>query len=319
MRMRNLIIGLTFTGALAILGSSTTHAAPLDPQQVPKDPKWVIHFDADQTKTSTVGSAIIDEVLARPDTQQGLDMLLRLAGFSFPNDLHGVTLYGDAFGEEHNVVLVHGTFDSNRVLGVLELAPSYTNEIYGDREVVSWEDKGKTMYGSFLRNDLIAIARSADLVKRAADVLDKKAETMAPLAGAVPAKDAGVLMYVEGRGLAELAKTQQASPAMANVESAWITMGENADKQLFAKGHVEAPDAQRAQRLLRAAEGIRAIVSMKAAEADADDRLQMADELLTKLKLSQTEQGVDLSFETPAEKVVEAIKSQVLRRPAAVK
>ena len=319
MRTYNLIAGLTIAAATSFVAVPNLHAAPLDPQQVPKAAQWVIHFDADQTKASTVGSAIIDEVLARPDAQQGLDMLLRLAGFSFPKDLHGVTLYGAAFGEEHNVVLVHGDFDSNRVLGVLELAPSYTNELYNGHEIVSWEDKGKTMFGSFVRKDLIAIARSADLVQRAVDVLDKKADAKGPLAENVPAKEAGVLMYVEGHSLAELAASRKASPALANAESAWVAVGESEDKQLFAKGHVESPDAHRAQRLLRAAEGIRAIVSMQAAQDGADERVQLVDELLAKLRLTQTEKGIDLAFQTPAQKVVDAIKAQVLGRPADVK
>lgn len=305
------LLGLSLAACLLLGAAPTAQAAALDPQQVPKTAKWVVHLDADRAKASVVGTALIDELLGRPEAQEGLDRLLRLAGFALPKDLHGITLYGTAFGEEHNVVLVQGAFDSNRILGVLELAPSYTNESYDAKEIVSWDDKGKTMYGAFLREDLIVIARSADRVKLAVDVMEKKAPPFTAMDNAAPLGDAGVLAYMEGSGLAELAKAGQASPVVRNAQSAWLAVGEDDGKQIFVRGHVEAPDAQGAQRLLRAGEGIRAIVSMRAAQEDADERIQLIDELLTKLQLKQTERGLDLSLATPAQKVVDVIKQGI--------
>jgi len=313
MRIKNVFLGLTAAATGFVATVSTSSAAPFDPQQVPSGVKWVIHLDADATKQSTVGTAIIDEILSRPDAQQGLDALNAFAGFSVPKDVHGVTLYGKEFGEENNVIILHGTFDANRILGVLELSPSFASEAYGDGEVVSWEDKGKTMYGTFVTSDRVVIARTADSVKLAIDVFDKKGTAMAPLATDATAPGAGVLAYVEGSGIAELAKTRRASAVVGNAESAWIVIGEDADKKVFAKGHIESGDTKQSEKLLKAAEGIRAIVSLQASEETADEKVKLMDSLLTSLKLTPTSKGIDLAWQTPAATVVDAIKAQVLK------
>ncbi len=234
--------------------ANAADAAPFDPKQVPAGVKWVIHVDADATKQSTVGSAIIDEILSRPDAQQGFDALQAFAGFSVPKDVHGVTLYGKEFGEENNVIILHGTFDANRILGVLELSPSFTSEAYGDGEVVSWDDKGKTMFGTFVTGDKVVIARNADSVKQAIDVFDKKQSDH----GAV-----GDGRDNAGCGGAGVHRRQAASPSWPRraghrgwsaTRSRRGSLGEDADKKVFAKGHIESGDTQQAEKLLKAAE-----------------------------------------------------------------
>lgn len=317
MRLRNVLTGLALTTAIGLsMATSPTLAAPFDPKQVPAEAKWVLHIDADVTKASTVGTAIIDELLSRPDAQQGLDALEALAGFNIPRDIHGVTLYGRAFGEENNVILLNGVFDVNRILGVLELSPSYSNEAYSDKEIVSWEDKGKTMFGSFATSDIIVLARSAESVKLALDVFAKKGSTMDKLADEAKLPGASVLAYVKGSGLAELAKARGASPVLAHAESAWLVVGEDDKKQMYAKGHVESPDSQQSTRLFRAAEGIRAIVALQATKENVEDDVTRLNTLLTNLTLNQTSTGVDLAWQASAETVVEAIKAQVVKTRA---
>ena len=109
-----------------------------------------------------------------PRRKAKLQELEMATGMVFPQDLHSVTVYGLGFEEPDGVIVVKAKANQQQLLGMLQMNASYASFAHGDHEVISWEDKGKLMHGSFFSADTIIMAQSQENVEKAIDALAAK-------------------------------------------------------------------------------------------------------------------------------------------------
>ena len=300
---------LALAAALTLTGVAA--AAPLDAKTVPADAKWVVHVDVDSLAKSETWKLVEPRLAARPNYGKSKAEIERLFAAQLPRDLHDVTLFGPGAGEADAVVVVRAAVDQQRVKTLLSLNESYTTQTIGGQTVHGWRDAGKggaaaraenkaaskQMYGVLDGKNAMIVGQSAQRVAAAADVLDGRGAAMAN-AALVPASDAGgLLVYVAGDQIAELAKAGAArSPVLTKLQTAVLTAGESKDG-LVLGGRIIAQNAAVAADIVKAANGFKSMLTF-AEDPDAF----LVNEALSGLTLKQDDKTVTadctVSFDT---------------------
>lgn len=308
------------TLAAAVLGVSAlvapAHAEPLDPAQVPGDSKWVIHLDMDAVKKSATWKDVYDRMQQQPDFVPRVAELENIFNARFPDDLHGITLFGANFGDKTGVVLIHADVDRKQVEGLLAQNLKNTATPRGDYRLLSWDDKGVRKHGVFFSDSKFLIGEDQDSVTFALDTMAGKAESLKPdaaLAAGAKAEEnqPGIMIYIAGEGLAKLREAAARSPLLVQSKSAWITLAEDKDG-LVLKLNLTADNADAAAKIQQAAEGLRAWLGLMATDQNARPGLVKLNELIQKAKLSA--KGSDVTLEMRVDqKQIPALLDQAIK------
>lgn len=304
---------------LSLSAVASVVADPLDTARVPADSKWVIHIDMDAAKKSKSWKELYDRLLLQGEFVEKVTELEQLFNASFPDDIHGITLYGPTFGEKDGVVLIHADVGRKQVEQMLTLAPGYSSTRHGDYQVLSWDDKGKINFGGFFSDSVFLIGQDKDRVGAVFDVLANKAASLKGDANLVKGAKGGVMFYVAGDELAKLRQMQAVrSPLLAQMKSAWIGLVEDKD-DLVLKLNVQANDAATAQKMQQAAEGLRALLNLGAAEPDAKPGVKKLAELVAGAQLKVDGNTVSTDLRIPTRQIPAMLDQAFANQPPAEK
>jgi hypothetical protein len=303
--------------------SSLTQADPLDTKMIPADARWVVHVDMDAARDTKLWAAVDDQLTGNRDFQNGIGKVEQITGASFPRDLNDVTLYGRSSDDAAGVVIVHAHVNRQQIETLLKMNLAYESKPYGDYQLLTWhdDDKNKTMFGTFRDDSTMIIARSADLVRFALDVMDGKSPSIkvdSPLAaGAKPQ----LLAFVAASSLKDLKKPgEDQSPVIQQMQSAWISLTEtngNAD----LKASVVADTAQNAEQLTHLLDGVKAFVAIQANTKAGNDspaqiKAKTLSSLLEKLTCKRDDKTITLDWTIAVDKSIEAFDTLIDRKPA---
>ncbi len=293
--MRNKMMSLTLA-ATCLIASGIAMADPFDAKTVPADAKWVLHVDGQTLQKSAIWPMIQQRLDGDPNVVQKIKEFRAITRMNFPQDFFSLTMYGTSFDEKESVVMVRGRADQQQLLSLLQLNPSYAAEAFGTHDVLSWEDKGKVMYGVFADADSAIISQSKQNVQNALSVKDGKAPALAADSAIAHLGDPGVMVGVAGHGVAELARKHKAqSPIINLIEGAWITAG--ADQQnVLLKANVSTLDAQKAEQMRGALEGFKNLAQLMIGGNRQDARAQIVMGLLPALKVTAAGSAAQLEW-----------------------
>ncbi len=281
---------------------------PFDAQRVPVDAKWVIHIDMDAARHSKTWEAVDDHLANNEGFQSSVAQIEQATGMQFPDDVHDVTLYGRAAGDEAGVVVLHGKIDHNRTIAALQMNPDYTQTDYGKYQVMSWPDKEKKLFGAFHDDSTVVVGRTQANIEAALDTMDAKAECVkeGPLAaGATPQ----LLVYVAVKDLAGLQRDKDAqSPLLKRISSGWVGLSEK-DGNAVVHANLTTATPEMAEQLHTAIEGIKAMVSLAAEGANADPKAKAAANALQTLHPASDGKIVSVDWPIPLDQVTGFIAS----------
>ncbi|MGE5610511.1 MAG: hypothetical protein ACM359_14770 [Bacillota bacterium] len=300
--VRSLTVGMM---ALA-LASSLARAAALDPKQVPADAKWVLHVDFDALKESSIGKLILKELEKKDEFQQGILNIELWAGVKLPQDLHDVTLYGKTFDNKTVVVLIRGTIEPAKITNLLQMVSQFNSTKHGERDVYSWQDKGKQLYGSLHGSTLIISGGSQENLDAALDLLDGKGEALKASSGLATGAAAGTLVYVAGDGLSEL--KQAKNPMVNQAETARLSLREQGD-QLLLNAAVTAKTAQFAEQMRASLEGIKAMVTLAASNENADPKAKAVAAALQTLTAKSQDKTLNIECRVSTSSLVTLLQN----------
>lgn len=300
---------------IALGVAATAMAGPLDLKQVSADAKWVVHFDVDAMRESTLVQRIYDKVVqAAPGAEQRLRQVTDLVehlGMDLTRDLHGLTAYGMVVGKPDGVFLVDANVDQKSLLEKADQAPDHQATTHGAYQVHSWTDaKGKRhehpMAGTFYKPNLLVFAPTAEQVNAALDVLDAKSPVLAgkecPLASKIPS---GTLVLVRAVGLAD-AKLPWKSPLVTQSEMFGVSISEQGGKVCF-QGKLIAKSKEMAEKAKSVVEGGRAMAELHHGQ-DAE-----AAKLIKALKVSVADVSLSVEFSAPADDVWAQLEKGIQR------
>ena len=299
--------------AVGLMASAAAMAEAFDAKTVPADAKWVLHVDGLALQKSAVWPMIQQRLDSDPNIVQKIREFRAITKISFPQDFFSLTIYGTSLEEKESVVIVRARADQQQLLNLLQLNPGYAAEAFGTHDVLSWEDNGKVMFGAFADADTAVISQSKQNVQNALSVRDGKAPALAADSGFAQLGDAGVMLGVAGHGVAELAKKHKAeSPIVNLIEAAWITAGVD-QQNVVLKAKVLTLDAQRAEQMRGAVEGLKNMAMLMIGNNKQDPRAEIVIGLLPALSVTATGPAVQLEWPLPiadVKRLVEAVRQQ---------
>ena len=164
---------------LALSGTQAGRTAPLPRSQVPADAVWYVHLDLDKLKTTQVGQWLLGE-LDKPENQQKLAGFQALFNFDPRKKLKDCTLFSRGNSPEDAVLVLRGTFDTDRLTVLARMGKEYRSTSHRDYTIHGWLDEAKKKkeggsphnYGAIHTSGAVVLGQKSERVGQALDVMD---------------------------------------------------------------------------------------------------------------------------------------------------
>jgi hypothetical protein len=233
----------------------------------PADAKWMLHLDLRALNESPMG-LFVRQTMAE-NANRGLASLQAMSGINLTNDVDSMVIYGSGRLQTGTVMVVYGRFDMAKVTAIASGAKEFQNKAFGERSLLSWNDKGKRANLCFVDPTMAVMSQDEKLVR---DTLSRVDGQMAGLGE--NEKFARVLSRTKERFLAlqacDVTALVGANP-MAQVfkqaEAVLLEVSQLRD----ANGvdlvlAIKAQTTEMAQQFGQAAQGIQALLQLQAAQ-----------------------------------------------------
>lgn len=184
------------TGAGLALGLTASSAAPLQPADVPREVAWVLHWDLDGFRQTTLGRHILTE-LEQEQHRKKLEAFRAMFRFDPRTDLHGLTLYSVGQAQEDGVLLAYADVDAAQLTALAQGAKDHQTLQHRNHTIHHWIDEKRPprdgvparTYAAIYQSRVVIFGQRPDRVGEALDVLDRQQPSllMNPrMAGAIP-------------------------------------------------------------------------------------------------------------------------------------
>lgn len=233
--------------AVALAWATIAPAAPLDLAAVSGQAQWVMHFDMDAARESTVMKRAWERAMKmHPQAEQMMKMGAGMLGMDPRKDLRDVTVYGLDTDKRNGAMIVRAKANREMLERMVEKAPDHETMEHRTYTLHAWTHKGwkghkgEKVVGAFHRDDVMVFAKTPERVKAALDVLDgdaKSAEGDGPLGGRV--RPGSILV---ARAAAVDPDTK--CPVLKQGRAFRVAMGESEGKSFYrAKLDMKSPKA----------------------------------------------------------------------------
>lgn len=268
--------------AVALAWAAVAPAAPLDLGRVADKAQWVMHFDMDAARESTVMKRAWERaVKMHPQAEQMMKMGAAMMGMDPRKDLRDATAYGLDTDKRNGVMIVRAKANRAMLEKMVEKAPDHETMEHRTYTLHAWTHKGwkgrkgEKVVGAFHRDDVMVFARTPKQVKNALDVLDGEAKSAAadgPLGGRV--RPGSILV---ARAAAVDPDTK--CPVLKQGRSFRVAMGESEGKS-FYRAKLDMTSAEAAEQAEDVVEGMEALGRLRFGDDAA--ALKLVDGVETK-------------------------------------
>jgi hypothetical protein len=294
---------------VALSVAQTGRTAPLPRTQVPADAVWYLHLDLDKLKTTQLGQWFMGE-LDKPEVQQKMAAFQALFNFDPRKKLKDCTLFSRGNSPEDAVLILRGSFDTDRLMVLARMGKEYRTSQHRDYTIHGWLDESRKTktgasahsFGAIHTSGAVVLGQKSKRVAEALDVMDglqgglDKGKYFAEGASA----PAGAVLV----GAARRTEGAQFAPN-AEILKHFKTMNLSANE---AEDHVsvdlgvEAESEEAARNLQAMAQGLLAWVSFQGDQTGASRWLQG-------LSVAQKGALVSASLKVPAVDVIQILKN----------
>ncbi|MCX8089558.1 MAG: hypothetical protein N3I86_01270 [Verrucomicrobiae bacterium] len=302
--------------SLGLLGAVLSGgAAPLQRNDVVRDPMWWLHVDADALRQTALGQYLLAE-LEKPEAQKKFAAFQTVFNFDPRRALRGLTLYGVSPAEEDAVLLVYADFDANRLTTLAEGAKDHQSSAHRHHTIHNWIDENKPAkdgkkprtYAAIYGNRVVIFGQKHSRVAEALDVMDRLIPGLAAEAdfargegGAVflqgaarklelPANDPNAAVFRQSRGLALVMGEKQ-----QRVEATLTLLADNEE----VARHIELVG--------------RGLIGLMKLQIDKPENQKLA----RALSVEQVNSTVRLRLDMPASEMIEMLRAAQARKKAA--
>jgi len=198
--------------AATVIGLATAPAAPLQPADVPRQPAWLLHWDLDAFRQTSIGRQILTE-LEKEEHRKKLEAFKAMFRFDPRTALHGLTLYSTTKAQEDGVLLVYADVDAAQLTALAQAAKDHQTLNHRNHTVHHWIDEKRPpkdgvparTYAAIYQSRIVIFGQRAERVMEALDVLDRLKPNLlldAQLVQALP-RDAFLVGLARGGALSE--------------------------------------------------------------------------------------------------------------------
>ena len=267
---------LAVTIGVVFLASSGLCAGSLQPEQVSAKAKWVVHLDVE----ALVGSGLGQYLVARgkqkhKDAEAKLKEFTASFGFDPLKDLQSVTLYGETFGPAAGVAIIRGRYDKDKLLKLLADNQDHKELKYGERVLHRWsqspegKDDDGMRIGAFYSDEVVVIARTEAVLKKAIDVLAGEQASLAKQESSLlPEAPEGTFLIAAADGFTAPEGVAPTAAVLKKLTGGTAVVGQNGDT-VFPKVSRKCKNEEDATRIRKMVEGLLAFVQMSQEPAGA--------------------------------------------------
>jgi len=285
-------------------------AGPLSTAQVTAGADWVVHADYDQFNKSELGRLIRAEL-----GQLGLEqkMLDFETVFSFHplDDIHSVTIYGSGDDQEKAVVLIDGTFETEKLVSLVRMNPQYERIDYGNFTLHSWVDEnkkdpnapGRRMYGCVYKDNLVLVSAGLLSLKQAVDVLAGTAPNAAGSFKQAVLDKKGAFLQLAVNAVGTIAQNNRKAALLRQTEELGAVFGED-EGIVYVNLSLKAVSEDVALNVKKMLDGIIAFMSIAGGEKPV-----LAD-IASQLDVTCVDRTITLYFRSEPTAVVSFLKER---------
>ncbi len=287
-------------------------SAPPDAKYIPSDSQWLVHFDFQAMKSSTLGTKVRDEMLKQQKVAHDLQQLRDLVGLNLLEDVHNATFHGSQFVPGRGAVVLNADLNEARLVLQARARFKYDASPYNGHTLHSCTaltGDRKTTFGCFVKPGVFVFGQHLDDLKETLDVMDGKKPCLAADSLLLTGVPAGTFFQAKATGLDKIEKNGPGganpfnSPIVQHVELLCVAGGEESD-QVFADIRVMTKDAESAQQMGRIAQGFQALALM---DKKLDDEQR---KMLQSVTITTADRTVNIEIRGSVEDVLELIEKQ---------
>lgn len=295
---------------LCLFALTAVRGAGLNPDQIPAGARWVAHVDVDALRETTGGKRLLALVNQGMPANQ-INAVKALTGVDLRTDLHGITACGKSDKPSEAALVVHGTFDAERLITILKANGTYKSDtLVGNQMVHSWLEEKKPgqprQYAAFV-GDRVVISGGAEALKAVVGglrgegvIADGEALSLDAFKGAV---------FAAAANLEGLAERDPKAAMLKKARSAMVSLGE-AEGNLVGMLQVLTEDDASAAQLGAMANGMMAFAQIN---QDADPNLKRLVQGLTPI-LDGRKVGMRLKL--PVGELLDKVEQELKRKTA---
>ena len=283
---------------LAML-AATAAAGPLQRNLVAADAVWVAHLDVDQFKRTEVGQYVLAE-MEKPEAQNKLAAFQAIFSFDPRRDIGGLTLYGTGNEPRDGVLIVQGTFDTDRLVTLVKGARDHASSNHRAHVIHEWTDENKERQGrkdahtvAAVHGGDVILGQARDAVAAALDVMDNVAANLTSTAYFNEFSTTGASFLQGATRKVEVGDGQPHSAMLRQAQYLSLDAGEAAG-QMTVRMFAQANSEQVAHSMQQIGQGLIALMSFQtnkpaqAALANATTLQQSGNQLTATLRLPST-------------------------------
>ena len=298
-----------FLAAAAI----TASALPLQRADLPADPAWMVHFDVDALRPTTIGQYLLTE-MDKPKAQAKLAAFQSIFNFDLRTQLHGLTLYSAGAAHEDGVLLVYADFDAGKLVTLAKAANDSQSSTYNQHTIYNWIDEKKKakngvrprVYAAIQGARVIFGQREAS-VAQALDVLDGKAPRLAPESAFSQLSAAGGTGFIEAAARKLDLRPSDPHNALFRLSKLVRLRIGQAGEQVTATLSLDASDNEVAKNMAGVGQGL---VSLMKLQKEKPELIKLAEAI----SLKQDGASVVATAAMPANDVVAMMKADAARK-----
>jgi hypothetical protein len=298
--------------SLLCLATGAVVAGPLQRHQVAADAVWMAHLDVDKLKQTQIGRHVLAE-MDKPEAKNKLAAFEAIFSFDPRRDVSGVTLYGTGTRPDQGVVLLHGSFDTQRLVTLARAGIDYVATEHLNHVIHAWTDRCKAKAGredarafGAVHGSSVVLGQTHEAVTSALDVLDNLTANLG---------STGYFLDVSGTGFLQAAtrkvEVPDAQPHSAMLRQAQylsLTVGETAGQfqlNVFAR----TASAEAAQHMHQVGQGLLALIALQTNKPEAV-------KFARAIQLAQSGENLTASLTLPATEVMEEMKRKAAEKEA---
>ncbi|MBO94767.1 MAG: hypothetical protein CMI32_07715 [Opitutales bacterium] len=257
--------------SLFLMGPAS--ANQLDLSQVADDANWVMHMDFDASRSSKIGSFILDKIEGNEEAVERIEKMKTTFGVDMKG-FSSLTMFGNG---EHKkgIAILTGGLNVKKLIDFAELNESLQTSRVGRHEIHSFnKDKRHPMAFAALKGNVIVGGPDADFVSRGINLVKGKAASREPIGllgelRQIIAKP-GFIAYLDVAKAAKFHDLKEGEAAMVEkIDSAGVVAGET-DGELKMAAILKTADEETAKQV---EDMVRGMLAMAALSKESDPRL----------------------------------------------
>ncbi len=319
MLIRQIIVLLAVVGLLAFAAD----AEPFRHQRVPADAKWVMHLDLQAMVHSDVGRQVLEQMRQR-GLEEKIEAFKSLYGLNPLTDFRSMTLFGTAYEPQNAVAVVQMGTTTGKLKQMVRLARDYQLHHHRDYEIHSWMEtrgphKGHRKFCGVWPDDMLdqTLLVIADRKQQVADTLDRLegrgndlSDTDSTVLTNRPSQ--GCFLFIVADELELATMKDPRSLMLQNARTVVVELGEAAER-VYAIVTLEAPDAERANKLYQFMQGPLAMVQL--AGPGPNGTMPPISKLAQAVTVELEENTIHAGFDYPSNAFYELLKQMKANAP----